>query len=326
MRKIILSITLLVVLWACDERPKDVLSKSKMEQVLYDYHLAQGMIVNLSPDRRKTEAEAYIDAVYEKHGITEAQFDSSMVWYSRHTKEMKDIYDHLHERYKQLDEDMKLKSGSNEIGYAFTEGGDTANIWNGDGLLVLRHGELSNRESFTIKADTSFRRNDRFILFANICFVKENKDDRDCSQVAGLSLRYKDGKSVGTVRQIFYPGSQQLSIEAIKDEDIEEVNIFFYYNGKTDMRNISVVNNIALYRIHTRKKEEPADSVNADSIRVDSMEMRKPVVVADTLHERLTPEELRKQNRSDKKIVIKSRPDVIRHNTVGPVRRRKPVR
>ncbi|MCM1313044.1 MAG: DUF4296 domain-containing protein [Bacteroides sp.] len=330
MRKVILLFVGLVALVACDSRPKDVLSKSAMEQVLYDYHLAQGMITNLPSDKRREMADSYIKAVYEKHGITEAQFDSSMVWYSRHTKDMKDIYDNLYQRYKSVDEEMKLKSGSSEMGYFFAENGDTTNIWNGEKLLVLRNGELFNRECFTIKADTSFRKKDRFVLLSNACFIKENKDDRDCSLVVSLSMQYKDGKTVGSTRNVSYPGSQQLTIEAIEDKDIESVSIFFYYNGKSDMRNMSVIDNIALYRIHTQKKEAVVDSLQTDTLaadsvaKADSLAKVRPVVVADTtVHERLNPEELREQTKGDRRINIKSRPDVIRPNSVGPTRRKK---
>lgn len=117
MRRIIFLFVCLITFVSCDNRPKDVLSKSAMEQVLYDYHLAQGMITNLPSDKRRELADSYIEAVYEKNGITEAQFDSSMVWYSRHTKDMKDIYDNLYRRYKSADEEMKLRSGSSEMGY-----------------------------------------------------------------------------------------------------------------------------------------------------------------------------------------------------------------
>lgn len=324
MRKIILLFVCLIAFMSCDNRPKDVLSKSAMEQVLYDYHLAQGMITNLPTDKRREMADSYIKAVYEKNGITEAQFDSSMVWYSRHTKDMKDIYDNLYQRYKSADEEMKLKTGSSEMGYFFTESGDTTNIWNGDKLIILRHGELFNRENFTFKTDTSFRKKDRFVLLTNVGFIKENKDDRDCSLTISLSLRYKDGKSVGTVRRLYYPGNQQLTIEAIKNEDIESVNIFFYYNGKPDMRNMSMIDNIALYRIHTQKKETVIDSLSTDTVAVDSIANIKPVMVTDTLHERLNPEELREQTKGDRRINIKSRPDVIRPNSVGPTRRKRP--
>lgn len=38
------------------------------------------------------QKEAYKNYVFEKYHITEADFDSSMVWYTRHTEELAGLY------------------------------------------------------------------------------------------------------------------------------------------------------------------------------------------------------------------------------------------
>ena len=75
---------------SCEEKPEGLLSKREMEEVLYDYHIAQYMASNLSFDERY-KSHLYVEAVFEKHGITEAQFDSSLVYYNRHIDEISDM-------------------------------------------------------------------------------------------------------------------------------------------------------------------------------------------------------------------------------------------
>ena len=76
--------------------PDDVLSQGKMEDILYDYHLALAMVQNEGGD--ETQRFIYKDAVLRKHDVTSAEFDSSMVYYMRHTDKMYTIYKNLSDR------------------------------------------------------------------------------------------------------------------------------------------------------------------------------------------------------------------------------------
>lgn len=42
----------------------------------------------------------YVEAVFKKYGTTEEVFDSSMVWYTRNTKILSEIYEKVNKRLK----------------------------------------------------------------------------------------------------------------------------------------------------------------------------------------------------------------------------------
>ena len=65
--------------------PRDVLSKGKMTDILFDYHIALAMAQNEDGGSEKNSL-AYREAVLKKHDVTSADFDSSMVYYMRHTE------------------------------------------------------------------------------------------------------------------------------------------------------------------------------------------------------------------------------------------------
>lgn len=71
--------------------PEDIIQPDRMENILYDYHLSISMGNNLSYSDNY-QKEAYKNYVFEKYHITEADFDSSMVWYTRHTEELAGLY------------------------------------------------------------------------------------------------------------------------------------------------------------------------------------------------------------------------------------------
>ena len=303
---------------ACDDRPKDVLSRGKMEDVLYDYHIMQGIIDELPSEEREAKAQDYMNAVFQKHDITQAQFDSSIVYYNRHTKELYKIYTNIKERYTTVNDEIQLVNGNNDMMAIFATGGDTTNLWNGAKLLTLRNKDLLNRESFTIFADTSFRRQDQFILTLQPVFIKERKEDYDIHLQVGLSVLYKSGKHVGTTRFVNNNSLQQLTLQTSKDEDIKSVTGFFYYKGKTTTRNLCLIDNISLVRMHQKdaqQAEAHADTVKTDTLANDTMPRPE--------QRRLSPEELRQLNKSGEHINIQRAPFVRTPNSIGPRRRKR---
>ena len=72
-----------VVLFSCSNRPKSVLSKKEMERLLYDVYVAESMMErdyeNFDTPEKK---EAYIHKIFKAHKITQAQWDTSLSWYS----------------------------------------------------------------------------------------------------------------------------------------------------------------------------------------------------------------------------------------------------
>lgn len=318
MKRILPTLALLMfLLMACDDRPKDVLSRGKMEDVLYDYHIMQGIIDELPSEEREAKAQDYINAVFEKHGITEAQFDSSIVYYNRHTKDLHKIYSNLKERYSTVNDEIQLVNGNNDMMAVFATGGDTTNLWNSAKLLALRNKDLLNRESFTIQADTSFRRQDQFILTLNPLFIRENQGDYDIQLHVGLSILYASGKHAGMTRMLNTSGILQLTLQTSPDEDIKTITGFFYYRGKKTTRNLCLIDNISLVRMHQKEPEQPVqtDSVKTDSLATDTL--NKPI------ERRLSPEELRQMNKSNEHINIQRAPSVRTPNSIGPRRRKR---
>ena len=58
--------------------PDDVLSQGKMEDILYDYHLALAMVQNEGGD--ETQRFIYKDAVLRKHDVTRQS--STLLWFT----------------------------------------------------------------------------------------------------------------------------------------------------------------------------------------------------------------------------------------------------
>ena len=115
--------------------PSEIIQPDDMEDILYDYQLADAM-AQQSSDYAYNQV-LYREAVFKKYGITSAEFDSSMVYYTRHTESLHKIYENLAERLR--NEALSLGASESEVNrYSFISSkGDTANVWNGSKSILL---------------------------------------------------------------------------------------------------------------------------------------------------------------------------------------------
>ncbi len=83
--------SLLLILSGC--RPKGILHSWELRALLYDLHRMDAL---LQVSGRQYESDEvrniYYAEVLEKHGVTQAQFDSSLVWYTAHPQLFDKIY------------------------------------------------------------------------------------------------------------------------------------------------------------------------------------------------------------------------------------------
>lgn len=299
------------LLYACDNTPKGVLSKSDMADVLYDYHLTQSMLNYMPQKEREEMSQQYIDAVFEKHGITEEEFDSSLVWYNKNTSKLYDVYKDVQARYEALNKDLQLQTGNNNMMAVFSTGGDTTNIWSAKKLLVLRNGELLNRESFSINADTSFHTGDSFVLMGKLNMVVENKNEHNEYVAMGLNVCYKNGKRIGTTQ--FYRSNEnmQAMLRCSDTASIAKVTGFFYFKGNPNYRSTAFIDQVQLVRMH--KHEEPVDTVSADTLATEDDKMLVPQEQKTetlTVRPHLTPDQIRSMKSEKKTIEIKKAPEI----------------
>ncbi len=76
--------------------PDDILSEKKMQAVQVDMQLAEAMI-NLDSKAFSDNArkEALYQSIFRKYDITQAEYDSSLIWYGRHLDIYMKVYDRV---------------------------------------------------------------------------------------------------------------------------------------------------------------------------------------------------------------------------------------
>ena len=116
--KYLLLLILTTMFYSCQNRPNEVLSRKKMESVMYDMYIAEAIIESDYQDYNDPEKkEALIDKVLEKHKISEARWDTSLSWYSDKIDVYLQINDSVKSRIKrkqnEIDKEQKLIAARN---------------------------------------------------------------------------------------------------------------------------------------------------------------------------------------------------------------------
>ena len=283
MKKLMICLVAVMALLFCvssckPSLPSGVLSKGKMTDILYDYHLALAM-AHMDDNGDKGQSLAYREAVLRKHDVTSAEFDSSMVYYMRHTELLEDVYKDLTDRYNN---EITAMGGSAKEGGEFANlsaTGDTANVWNLAASMVFMPVKPFNSTSFNIKVDSTFHKGDRLMLDFDAQFIYQ---DGMRNGVAMLAVQF--GNDSIAQRTIMIQSTQHYSVE-LSDADslgIKSVKGYFMLMNDDNGTGVSsqttlklmFLEHIKLIRMHPQKPVAApagsASSASSDSLRKDS--------------------------------------------------------
>ena len=248
-------IACLALLSSCGkEIPDEIIQPSKMEKVLYDYHLTMGM----SDNSKNTEKEARKKYIFQKHGITAADFDSSMVWYTRESQELMSIYENLNKRFKREYEHVeRLLESREEANTRSFASGDTVDVWMKENILWFTKSPLNNRLTFEIKADSTFHPRDAFDWNMDYYFMTEGE------AIMGLNVIYENDSVIGMTKSITESGPQSIYLHTDSAYNIKSLNGFVYVPQKQAKQPNILLHKINLTRYHM---PEPTDSLSTDSV------------------------------------------------------------
>ncbi len=105
-----------ILLYSCNDRPRGVLNKQEMEDALYDVYLTQALIQTNSRYATPEAKDSLLGGILAKHNITQAQFDSSIVWYSRQGEIYYKLNDKVSKRLQDLQKEIAVDQNSDANG------------------------------------------------------------------------------------------------------------------------------------------------------------------------------------------------------------------
>lgn len=260
-----LSILLLISLFIVSCKPtvpREIIQPDEMAEILYDYHLADAMATEQESDNRAYDSRLYRLAALKKHGVTEADFDSSMVYYTRHADRLHSIYQKVAERMEK--EATALGATISDLNRKAGVEGEAMNVWPGEHSLVLMPLPLYDHVQYRVEADTAFHRGERFTLSFDTEFLFQ---EGSRNGIAQLVVRFKNDSVASRVMHISSHGHYDLEIPDKGKRGVDAVEALFYIgtnqNATQTTLKLMMVDNIKLLKV---KMEEP----KKDSTQVDN--------------------------------------------------------
>lgn len=261
--------------------PSEYIQPDDMEDILFDYHMAKAMADQVDGpfDERNFQQTLYIEAVLQKHGVTKADFDSSLVYYYRRADRFNEMYKHVADRLEE--QALVLGATEGEIGkfVSLSISGDTANIWTDRSRYAMMSVPPYNRCSFEIAVDSAFYEGDSFLMQFVSDFMFQD-GTRSCT--LNMAVTYDNDTTISKNIIFSYSGLTQLRIPAFENHVVKRMRGYFYLAGGTDRTTTTrllFLDNIQLIRFHCERYE----GFKKDSIESDSIGERKTI---DTLGSR----------------------------------------
>ena len=267
--------------------PSKYIQPDDMEDLIYDYHIAQGIASqeNGNPDYQK---RLTFELVLKEHGVTQAEFDSSLVYYYTRADRFQDIYKNVEARLNKEAEKYggAVNSAVQTLAKASLNG-DTVDVWNGNRALMLLNDRPYHLYQFSQKADTTFHAGDSFMMTMNTTWLMQNGNRQ---AVVYLAITYDNDSTTRQYNTISGGGITTLRIPYCKDK-VKEIKGFVMCGTRPSKDNASglcllFVDNVQLYRFRNKTISQPSaalslqpDSgvvrqVKPDSVKHDSI--RKP--------------------------------------------------
>lgn len=252
--KYLLLLILTTMVSSCHNRPDEVLTRRKMENVMYDMYVAEALIESDYQEYNNPEKkEALIDQVLKKHKISEARWDTSLSWYS----DKIDIYLQINDSVKSR---IKRRQSEIEKERALLAARDNSIEEKGPDYIPLnfRIATLGCERGFKFHLDST-QLADRFgdmdTIFFSFKLLGIYPTD-SYSLKSRLKIDYAD--------TTFYHGSELTEnksysfplIKSIDQDTISSVHGFVHLSGKFPQVPIQ------LHQISLGKKENNKDSIN----------------------------------------------------------------
>lgn len=271
---------------------------------MVDYQMALAMA---EIQRGDLQENRYIltQAALKKHGVTEAQLDTSLVYWCRSSEKMVKICDRVCERLTYMAESQGVeRQEKNPYSFLATEG-DTANVWNLRKSVVLVPNMVDNIYSFSIDSDTTYLPGDHFMWAFKTEFLSS---DNSSEAYAVFSVHYENDSIIGTSRRLSSNRQMEIKLDCpqkYSDVPIRSVNGTVYIPIRDNGFGILVLKDFVLVRYHELTPKNTVVKEEAVSV-VDSASM---IETSDTARIRQNPYDIRNEQSTDRKInIVRDKP------------------
>lgn len=259
---ILLSIALIVLLSQCRRRPDAILTRDEMKAVTKDMVLAQSYIDSKygMPDSVR---KAYYESVLEKHGISQAKYDTSLIWYGENLPMLTKIYNQIIEELLQeaVVLDTLYQDSIRRAGLTYKP---LESLWSEPSRVCLSEGDQGYRFMMCELRSGSVAGGDTLDFGFNILPGMLSSGER--IEVSFVTLTRDSSIVYSTQTTLDGKGDRRIALEYVAPQDTTSEQsqwhrlFLSYYRDRDCLRKVPLV----LDSIYLSKRESPVVEEQAE--------------------------------------------------------------
>lgn len=249
-RNILILILLCGMTFSCRKTPDGVIPPDEMSDLLADLHKGDAVVelrsgVYVEDSLKK----ALKQSILAKHGVTQADLDSSMMWYGHNLPLYVEVYDNAIAKLEDEMKETQKASAAKLQQVQIVVDGDSVNIWPGVKNRRFSSEMASNYITFNLQSDRNWEPGDSYELRSKLI-------DARGPATFTLAVDYTDGTSEYYTESPQGNGWQKLNLFLNSEKTASRIyGVINYVPGGKD--DVAYIDSISL----TRMRGQARDSI-----------------------------------------------------------------
>lgn len=218
-----------------------------MRAFLYDYHLLDGVFKSQRIND-EYEKNKYYQALFIKHGISKAEFDSSIVYYTKNPKKFERVYVYVNKNLADLKEDVEAGKYFPIIPDSIKFKPEFDKLWTGDSIYFFTADSTLDKLFFTIQNKAVLSRDTYYFNFRLRAF---SKDTMASTAYSTFKIYYANGEADSIYTEVLNDSilrRYKYTITATKNFRIDSLSGQFYASDQLAKTFIIAIDSIDLKR------------------------------------------------------------------------------
>jgi hypothetical protein len=251
-------IVLICLAASCSRVPKNIISEKKMRVVLYDMQIAEAFVETQNDLYRTSDKRHTVyDAVFAKHNITQADYDTSLVWYGKHIDIYMDIYKLV---FKDVNAsiatlgDIKPNPLSGEMSAK-----DSIDIWIYNRSFAFSPDRVFNTLTFDIAPQAPYSSGSSYVLGISVWGISSAMEHKPKIHISAVHA----DTIISVNKELSEDGYHELILKTIATKQIKRVYGYMTMNNAEASYYRLYLDNIRLmkYNYGSKALTAPRDSV-----------------------------------------------------------------
>ena len=165
-------ISLAILVCGCSKVPGGIIKPHDMAKLMADVHIGESVVeMDRATFRNDSMRQAMKQSIYERHGYTTEQVDTSFSWYGHHIEMYMEVYDEAIE----ILEKRLIESGNRVAALnALSIAGDSVDVWPNARFVTVNDRMPSRSMTFSFDRDPNWERGDNYTWRAKFFNIAEN--------------------------------------------------------------------------------------------------------------------------------------------------------